>query len=88
MNSFVKLLLIFIFCENGGINKPHGITFNNNFIKLFIVGRAKTVFPNVLNNRNVRNTFNPNTVENRNVVDNLNIPNVLNYPNVLNDQMF
>ena len=34
---------IFIFCENGGINKSHGITFNNNFIKLFIVGRAKTV---------------------------------------------
>ena len=35
--------MIFIFCENGGINKPHGLTFNNNFIKLFIVGRAKTV---------------------------------------------
>ena len=35
--------MIFIFCENGGINKSHGITFNNNFIKLFIVGRAKTI---------------------------------------------
>jgi hypothetical protein len=68
--------MIFIFFENGGINKSHGITFNNNFIKLFIVGRAKTII------------YFHEKVENRNVVDNPNIPNVLNYPNVLNDQMF
>jgi hypothetical protein len=35
--------MIFILCENDGIDKSHGITFNNNLIKLFIISRGKTI---------------------------------------------
>ena len=35
--------MICIFCENDGINKPYGKTFNNYFIKVFIINRGKTV---------------------------------------------
>ena len=43
--------MIFILCENDGMDKSHGITFNNNFIKLFIISRGKTVLFILMENK-------------------------------------
>ena len=34
-----------VLSEHAGVDKPMGITFNNDFTKLFIISRDKTVFP-------------------------------------------